>query len=82
MTARTFTIRTRSRHPYALIALDRGEPTGRYGLRPVTGARIVGYAASRSARVLKRAEGLGAAVMPITDGRVEVSVTFDPADYR
>lgn len=61
---KTHTIKTRSKAPYALVRVPReGEP------------RLLGYAYSKSERVVARAHRLGARILPIVGGRVEIEVT-------
>lgn len=67
-----YTLRTRSTHAFALVAFDKGAPEGPYGIRPIVGARIVGYAASNGPRVLARCRRERCRLYPIIDGRVTV----------
>lgn len=53
-------LKTRSKCPFALVVVGNGE------------AKIVGYAHSRRFDVLGRAERLGAQVLPIEGGKVQV----------
>jgi hypothetical protein len=71
---RTFTLKTRSTHPFALVGFTKGEPTGPHGIRPITGIRLVGYAASNGPAVVKRAQRLQANIVAIVDGKVSVTV--------
>lgn len=55
------TIKTRSTHPFALVAKKAGTWV------------IVGYAASKSPRVVQRASRLNARIVPIpANGRLEI----------
>jgi hypothetical protein len=76
------TIRTRSSHPFALVAVDRAPSTvadGRIVPGDIVGASIVGYAASDSDKVRRRAANMARPgrfvyVRPIVDGRVDAAV--------
>ena len=74
-TETTYTIRTRSTHPFALVTLDRSGEADRMGIRRIVGIRLAGYAASDGARVTARAQRLRAMVRPITDGQVTVTIS-------
>jgi hypothetical protein len=68
----TYTLPTRSTHAYALVKPTGIKATfvdGVYTPGVVTGAHIVGYAASKSKPVHARARRLGAIVVPIVDGK-------------
>jgi hypothetical protein len=75
-------LKTRSKAPYALVKLyftkpEYGTVNGRYAVvtpAKFTGAEIVGYAHSGSAAVTARCRRLGAKLLPITGGKVEVTV--------
>jgi hypothetical protein len=72
-----FVIRSRSSHPFALVApiVARKAAFVDGAIVPpvISGARLVGYAASQSPAVKARARRLGARIVPIIDGKVEVS---------
>ena len=74
MSSRTFTIRTRSTHPFALVRWVR---EGSYPDVRVVDLRLVGYAASEGPRVEARARRESAFIVPIVDGRIEVTLGAD-----
>lgn len=82
MATTTFTLKTRSKAPYALVKVyftkpEYGTVDGRYTIvTPAvpTDAEIVGYAHSGNAAVSARCRRLGAKLLSIVDGKVEVTV--------
>ena len=76
----TITLKTRSKAPYALVKLYFTKPVYEGLTTKVvtpskfTGAEIVGYAHSGSAAVSARCRRLGAKLLPIEAGKVEVEV--------
>ena len=78
----TITLKTRSKAPYALVKLyftkpEYGTVNGRYAVvvpAEFKNAEIVGYAHSGSAAVSARCRRLGAKLLPIEAGKVEVEV--------
>jgi hypothetical protein len=69
-----FAAKTRSKHPFALVTFVRSSPFGPFGARAVIGIKIVGFAASEGKAVQARARRLGAIIVPISGGQVEVLV--------
>lgn len=75
----TFTLRTRSTHPYALVHLygprtTFDKVTGKLVPGHVDGIELVGYAASTGPAVAARARRLGARIVPIIDGTITVTL--------
>lgn len=73
----TLILKTRSQAKYALVRTEHTKATYAAGvLTPgeFIDAKIIGYAYSTKHTVELRAKRLGAVILPIVDGKVEVTV--------